>query len=78
MPQVLARNLSEELVMALKERARHHNRSLSQEIRVILEGSLTSGNDNPLEVADSIREKLAAKGIAFTDSGDAQAEDRLR
>lgn len=78
MPQVLARNLTEELVSALKERARNHNRSLSQEIRVILEESLSVGSEHPLEVADSIRAKLATKGIAYTDSGDAQAEDRLR
>ena len=40
MAQLVVRNLPEELVMALKQRAARHNRSAEQEHREILEAAL--------------------------------------
>ena len=43
MAQLIVRNLPDELVKALKQRAARHNRSAEQELRQILEAALPQG-----------------------------------
>ena len=78
MQQILARNLTDELVAALKRRASRNHHSMAQEIRIILEESLSADMGDAETVALRIKEHLAAKGISFSDSSQIQSEDRLR
>ncbi len=48
MAQLVVRNLSEELVRALKQRAAKHNRSAEQEHREILQAALRSSRRRSL------------------------------
>ncbi len=64
MAQVLVRQLSEDTVVRLKERARRHGRSLEHELREIL----TEAVLEPREEIDRIRLAFGAK--RFTDSSD--------
>lgn len=78
MAQILVRNLDERTVSALKRRAAHHRRSLAQEVRLILEDASASVSPDPAAVAERIRENLRKRGLAPSDSGKSQAEDRAR
>lgn len=78
MPQILARDIPEETLLALKERAKSHHRSLSKEVRAILVDAAQQRRESPVEAANRIRMKLEALGISQTDSGELQAEDRER
>lgn len=77
MPNILVRNLPEDVVEELKRRARRHNRPLQQEVSDILTRSARRPPDIA-QTADAIRRRLAAKGIEFSDSVDLLREDRSR
>lgn len=77
MPNILVRNLPEEVVEELKQRARRHNRPLQQEVSEILIRSARQGCDVAQRAA-TIRARLLAKGGAFSDSVDLLREDRGR
>ncbi len=77
MPNILVRNLPEDVVEELKRRARYHNRPLQQEVSDILTRSARCPPDFVQKAAE-IRQKLAAKGIKFSDSADLLREDRSR
>lgn len=77
MAQVLVRNLRPEAVNRLKRKAKRHNRSLQEELKTILEAA-AEVSDDPVEVARRIRESIRKLGVSQDDSGDLQAEDRLR
>ena len=73
MAQLIVRNLSEDLVMALKRRAAKHNRSAEQEHREILQSALRGPNRYSLadvlasmpnvgEDADFVREQTDHRG----------------
>ena len=77
MPDILVRNLSEEVLLALKQRAASQGRSLQQELRLLLERVVTEGaNLDPVAAAREIREKLRASGRVFSDSAEILREDR--
>jgi len=78
MANVLLRDIPEELLNRLKEMAKAHNRSLQQELRVVLE--ITAGQTLPdvLQKASELRKQLRKKAIRFTDSAKLLREDRLR
>jgi plasmid stability protein len=76
--QILVRNLDERTVAALKERARQHRRSLSQEAKLILETASEVPAHTAGEVAARIREHLRRRGERFGDSAAAQRRDRAR
>jgi plasmid stability protein len=78
MPDVLVRNLSDRTLRALKRRAKLHHSSLQEELKTVLENTARMTIVDPVEAANRISEKLKKKGIKFSDSGDLQAEDRLR
>lgn len=76
MPQLLIRNLDEETIQNLKERARQHNRSLQGEVKLILEEYAARPDETPLAVAERWQGYFA--GRTFSDSADLVREDRER
>jgi plasmid stability protein len=77
MPQVRVRDLDATVIERLKARAADHGRSLQAELKAILETQarqVTKAEARAL--AASIRQRLA--GRSQTDSGELQAEDRMR
>jgi plasmid stability protein len=76
MPQVLVRSLDKATVNRLKERAKRNGRSLQAELKAILESAVGQDLMKARWVAQRIRKAL--KGRTFSDSGEQQAEDRLR
>jgi plasmid stability protein len=76
MAQLLIRNVKDETVAKLKERAKQHGRSLSAEVREVLEKNVAFDQDAWLAEARSIRESL--RGTKQTDSADLIREDRDR
>ena len=78
MADVLVRNLSERTLKALKRRAKLHHTSLQEELKAILDEVARTTLFDAESVARRIFESLQKKGIRFADSGDMQAEDRLR
>ncbi len=79
MANLLIRNVSPKTVEALKKRARAQRRSLQQELSSLLEKSIYHGDHNrALDIAEKIKNKLAASGRNFSDSTDMIREDRDR
>ena len=78
MRQVLVRNIDERTLKALKQRAESHDTSLQQELKTILEEASRSVLLDAESIARRIRANLRKKGIAYSDSGQSQSEDRLR
>lgn len=79
MAQILVRNLDEEVVKRLKERAKKEGRSLQSEVKVILEQALNTqmvDMKTARRLVDEIREKF--KGRKFPDSVELIREDRDR
>jgi plasmid stability protein len=74
--QLLIRNLDQETVDRLKERARRHRRSLEGEVRVILEKEAAAGARDPWQLAERIRASFG--GRRFSDSAALVREDRDR
>ncbi len=80
MSQILVRDLSEETVDRLKQRARKNRRSLQQEARLILEQAAESARrqeslDEFIKLADRV---AAESGPQTSDSTDLIREDRNR
>jgi plasmid stability protein len=78
MGNILVRNLPDDVVDALKRRARRHNRPLQQEVSDILVRAAQKPEVDIALRAAEIRKKLAGKGIEFSDSVDLLREDRSR
>ena len=79
MPDILVRNLPEEVLLSLKRRASGHGRSLQQELRLLLERLASEDDDeglDPLAAARELRERLRASGRVFSDSTQIIREDR--
>ena len=74
MPQLLVRDVPQELVQALKRRAAEHGRSAEAEHRLILEQALRPGRADFWERAAELREEL--RGRTFTPSEDLIRQDR--
>lgn len=78
MANVLIRNIPDEIVTRLKKMAQEHNRSLQQELRVVLENTVTRSSAEIFQKASELRKKLRKKAIHFTDSARLLREDRAR
>jgi plasmid stability protein len=80
MSDILVRDVPDEVVSALKERAARNGRSLQREVMLILEGSTKeeARRRAALAAADEIRNRLAASGRTFGDSVEDLREDRAR
>ena len=79
MPDILVRNLSDEVLLSLKRRASGHGRSLQQELRLLLEHLVSEDDDERLDAlaaARELRERLRASGRVFSDSTQIIREDR--
>ena len=77
MAQVLVRNVEDQVLAALKQKAQLHGRSLEQELRLILSEAAKLSPDERVAVANHIRAMTppAARPI---DSPDLIREDRDR
>lgn len=75
MAQVLVRNLDDTTVKTLKQRAKKHGRSLSSEVRAILQDAAGSETDWREQV-ELVRAMF--EGRSFSDSTDIVNEDRER
>jgi len=78
MANVLLRDIPEEVLNRLKDMAKAHNRSLQQELRVVLENTAGQTIPNVFQKASELRKQLRKKAIRFTDSAKLLREDRLR
>ncbi len=78
MPQLLVRNLQEETVESLKQRAKANHRSLQAELALILENAAKVQSISFWKHSASIREQLAQSKKSFTDSTELIREDRDR
>ena len=77
MTQVLVRDLDAAVVERLKERARHHGRSLQKEAKAILEAAAAAMTmDEAREVADAWHLRFTDR--EFSDSAELIREDRER
>ena len=76
MPQLLVRNLQEETVESLKQRAKANHRSLQAEVALILENAAKVQPVSFWKNATKIREQLAQSKISFSDSTEFVREDR--
>lgn len=76
MAQVLVRNLDDEVVARLRERARRAGRSLEQQLREILSAAAQPDRDEILAEMDRIRAMTPA--VRQTDSAELIREDRDR
>ena len=52
MPQLLIRNLDEQTITTLKERAKSHNRSHQAESKLLLEAYASRPDESPLAIAE--------------------------
>ena len=76
MAQILVRDLDDETVQRLKDRARRHGRSLEAEARQILSGAAGLGFADARKLARRWHKKLA--GRPLPDSTELVREDRRR
>jgi plasmid stability protein len=76
MAQILIRDLDDETVKRLKERARRHGRSLQGEAKLILTQAAGLSLGEARELARQRQQKLA--GRPFPDSTELIREDRQR
>jgi plasmid stability protein len=79
MANVLLRDVPEEVLNRLKDMAKAHNRSLQQELRVVLvESAAGQTLPNFFQKTSELRKQLRKKGIRFSDSAKLLRKDRLR
>ena len=78
MPNVLIRDIPEEVVNRFKIMAKSHKRSLQQELKDFLENTETQSSPEIFQKMAEIRRKLHRKSMRFTDSTKMLREDRAR
>jgi plasmid stability protein len=76
MGQILVRDLNDEVIERLKNRARNDGRSLQSEVKLILEQAARADVKAARKLANDIRKRF--KGRKLTDSADLIREDRDR
>ena len=78
MANVLLRDIPGEVLNKLKNMAKAHNRSLQQELRVVLENTAGQTLPDVFQKTSELRKELRKKAVRFTDSAKLLREDRLR
>ena len=81
MATVTIRNISAEMYERLKQRARSHRRSVTQEAAFLIEQALDApgvGDQAVWARVDSVREQIRNRYGSFADSAPRIAEDRQR
>ena len=77
MPNVLVRDIADEVLEKLKNRASENGRSLQSEVKIILKDAAEASPLSELEVARKIRAALKVKRQS-ADSTEPLREDRMR
>ena len=78
MPNVLIRNIDDETLKRLKDRAKENNRSLQEELKELVESYAKPDIDETRNRVNDILEKYKASGTSFPDSGEEISKDRER
>lgn len=78
MASVLIRDIPEEIVNRLKRIARKNNRSLQQELKALLENTVSQPSVDVFQRVAEIKGQLRRKGVRFTDSVKMLRMDRAR
>ena len=67
MGQLLVRDLDDEVIRRIKQRAAAHGRSTEAEHRAILEAAVLATGEPPIEASRRLRQELAPAGPDGTD-----------
>lgn len=78
MAQILVRNVDEEIVARLKQRAANNGRSLQAEVKMVLEQASGIDTINVWQKVEQFRTKMQKSGRAFSDSAVLLRKDRER
>lgn len=78
MPDLLIRDISGEIVEALKKKAADNRRSLQQELKLIIENAAKEDRILKTEYASLIKERLQGYDKEYSDSTDILRTDRNR
>lgn len=78
MAELVLRDVNDDLLRELQDRAAAHRRSPAQEAAAILSDVLSCSRANGWSEVDAIYNRLAASGSRFSDSTDLLREDRSR
>lgn len=78
MAQVLVRDLDDDTVNALKQRAKQHHRSLQSEVKSIIEDAADHARRVELFRREMMEFQASFGGKVFSDSADLIREDRDR
>ena len=78
LPDLLIRDVPQEIIDELKSRAASQRRSLQQELRLILEETVKPDLLKAIRLAEEICNKLTASGRTFSDSTTLLREDRYQ
>jgi plasmid stability protein len=78
MANLLIRDVPEEIVARLKDRAKKRSRSLQRELHSILVATANQSSPEIWKQASKMRARLRKKGISFSDSAELLREDRSR
>ena len=78
MTDILIRNIPEDVLGKLKQKAADNKRSLQQELLLIIESAAEEDKYNAAASASIIREKLASYERSYSDSTALIREDRSR
>lgn len=76
MPDVLVRNVENEILQGLKERAKGNGRSLQKELKLLFKSFIETEPLSSDETAAKIRNSL--RGRVHSDSAELLREDRMR
>lgn len=76
MPDVLVRNIDEEVLEKMKNQAKQNGRSLQAELKRLISSFVGSVSASDYETASKIKEKL--RGRKSSDSAELLREDRKR
>ena len=76
MPDILIRDVPDDILESLKEIAARDGRSLQQELRIALERLARAKSPDPVEAANRIRRRLELKYGRFSDSTELIRKDR--
>lgn len=78
MADVLIRNIDEETLIRLKEKAALNNRSLQEELKELIEVHSGRDHEKAIAMVREIQEKYKRSGIVFPDSTEEIRKDRDR
>ena len=78
MAELVLKNLGNEVLDQLQERANRHGRTSTEEAKAILSEVLRGSSPQTWVPVDAIYQRLAASGRKFSDSADLLREDRDR